>query len=97
MGNEENRIDLEEMLKGFSMDELSPEELGEVTGGKVTLAGYGLVFYAVMKFKEKGFSKEYCIQEMTAGWNKGSIFKSHLTDATDDDLQDVINYINMIW
>ena len=92
MENEEKKINIDETLNELSMDELE-----DIAGGRITGTGYAAVTAAVLMFKKKGYSKEHCIQAMTDGWNKGSTFRDNMTDGTDQDLNDMVNYINLIW
>ncbi len=92
MNNEREKINLDDAL-----DELSLDELENIAGGKISAPGYALVAGAVVLFKSKGYSKDECIKEMIAGWNRGSTFRYKLTDGTNQDMQDMVDYINSIW
>ena len=102
MDNKEINFDIDEVMnsinvKDLPMSELSLDELDEVSGGKIKVAGYAILTAAVALLSSRGVGKERGIAEIVDGWNSGCEFKDRYTDGTAEDLQDVINYLNKIW
>lgn len=88
----------EERMKNYdSMRELSLDELDDVAGGKISAAGYVLLFAAIQQFKALGRDREYAINAIISGWNKGCKFKTYATDGTDMDLQEAIQFVRNFW
>ncbi|MBR4719853.1 MAG: hypothetical protein IKP31_06405 [Lachnospiraceae bacterium] len=77
-------------------NELSLDELDEVSGGRISIAGYTILYAAVKLIKSKGKDKEYAIREITEGWNQDCDFKK-FTNGTEDDLKRVVQFINLVW
>ena len=80
-----------------SVDELSLDDLDGIAGGKVDVAGYAIVLGAIKMFKKRGVDKDFFIQDFINGWNQDSEFRQKYTDGTDEDLQDLIDYIDRKW
>ena len=79
------------------MQELPLEDLEEVSGGRITIAGYGLLAAYILLYKELGKDKDYAIEALKKGWNTDSRFKQIFTDKTDEDLQTAIDFIDRHW
>lgn len=77
--------------------ELSLDSLNEVSGGRIKLAGYGLLTAMMAQVKLLGKNKEECIKVLTEGWEEDCKFKTAFTDQTGADLQDAIDFINKNW
>lgn len=85
--------ELDELLK----NELSLDDLDEINGGRIKVAGYGLLTAMMAMQKKLGNSKEHCIQVLISGWETDCQFKTMFTDQTGDDLQKAIDYIEKYW
>ena len=85
------------MAKDIKAKEISLDDLNEVSGGKVSIAGYGLLTAMVAQIKALGKTKEDALRVLTEGWEEDCEFKKRFTDQTGDDLQNAIDYINRIW
>ena len=83
--------------ENYINSEISLDELNKVSGGRVKIAGYGLLLAFVKQFKVLGKDKEYAIQQLIEGWNNDSKFRKSFTDGTDGDLQKAIDYVNEHW
>ena len=81
----------------FKLNELSLDDLDEVSGGRIKLAGYGLLTAMINQVKALGKSKEECIQVLVEGWETDCAFKKLFTDQTGEDLQKAIDFINRTW
>ena len=79
------------------LDELSLDKLDEVSGGRIKIAGYGVLTALIAQMKALEKDKEYCIQALINGWESDSPFKRLFTDQTGDDLQKAIDFINRTW
>ena len=77
--------------------EISIDELDKVSGGRVKIAGYGLLLAYIKQYKVLGKDKEYAIQQLTEGWFNDCTFRKSFTDGTDEDLQKAVNYVNEHW
>ena len=84
-------------LEKNSKQELSLENLNEVSGGRIKLAGYALLSAFILQMKELGKDKDYCIESLKSGWETNCNFKVCFTDETGDDLQKAIDFINATW
>ena len=80
------------MAKQLSLDDLSG-----ISGGRIKLAGYGLLTAMIAQIKMLGKDKEECIQVLKDGWETDCEFKKLFTDQTGEDLQAAIDFINNVW
>ena len=76
---------------------LDLDELAEVSGGRIKLAGYGLLLAAMNQYKRLGKDKEYCLQAIRHGWETDCQFRTQFTDGTDADLEQALAYIDKNW
>ena len=81
---------------GFS-NELAPDELEEVSGGRVKAAGYATVLAAMRILKKKGKDKEYARKMIIDGWGEDCPYKIKFTDGTEADLQTTLEFIDKYW
>lgn len=88
--------DVEKLFEAGS-HELTPDDLGEISGGKVRIEGYGILMQLITKYKKQGKSKEDCIATIKKGWEGDCRFKMGLTDGTDEDLNTILNYVETNW
>ena len=88
--------DIEKLFEAGSQ-ELDLNDLGEVSGGKVRIEGYGILMELIAKYKKQGKSKEDCIATIKRGWEGDCRFKLGLTDGTDEDLKTILNYVETNW
>ena len=77
--------------------ELSLDNLEEVSGGRIKLAGYALLRAMIAQMKGLGKDKDHCIEALKNGWETDSAFKTGFTDQTGDDLQNAIDFIEKNW
>ena len=77
--------------------ELSLDNLDEVSGGRIKLAGYALLRAMIAQMKALGKDKNHCIEALKNGWETDSAFKTGFTDQTGDDLQKAIDFIEKNW
>ncbi|MBR3252425.1 MAG: hypothetical protein IKF80_12030 [Erysipelotrichaceae bacterium] len=77
--------------------ELSLDNLDEVSGGRIKLAGYALLTAMMAQMKALGKDKDHCIEALKHGWETDSAFKTGFTDKTGDDLQKAIDFIEKNW
>lgn len=85
------------MTDKMHIEELSPDNLDEVSGGKISVAGYASLQALIWQMKKLGKDKEYCINSVRNGWNLDCQYKTDFTDGTDEDLQRSIAYIEKHW
>lgn len=83
--------------EGTSLEELSLEELDDVSGGRIKVGGYVMLNALMYEYKRLGKDKDYVIQAVTNGWNQDCEYRKRCTDGTDSDLQQTIDYINKHW
>ncbi|MBR3245244.1 MAG: hypothetical protein IKF90_21545 [Parasporobacterium sp.] len=90
--NENEKINVDS-----SFQEVSLEELEEVSGGRIKVTGYALLTAVILQYKSLGKDKEYVIQVVTKSWATDCEFKRRFTDGTSADLQQAIDFINTHW
>ena len=78
-------------------EELSLDNLEEVSGGRVKVKGYAALEAVMWQMKQLGKSKEDCIKALHHGWDTDAKYKTDYTDGTDEDLQKSIAYIDKNW
>ena len=88
--------DIEKLFEAGNQ-ELDLNDLGEVSGGRVRIEGYGILMELIAKYKKQGKSKEDCIATIKRGWEGDCRFKLGLTDGTDEDLKTILNYVETNW
>lgn len=76
---------------------LSLEDLDDITGGRISLAGYGMLTALMVGLKKRGYDKEHCLQIIREGWAEDMKFKTVFTDQTDEDLQNALDFVNRTW
>ena len=88
--------DIEKLFEAGNQ-ELDLNDLGEVSGGRVRIEGYGILMELIAKYKKQGKSKEDCIATIKRGWEGDCRFKLGLTDGTDEDLKTILDYVETNW
>ena len=88
-----NEYKLDDILN----NEISLDDLSEISGGRIKLAGYGLLTAMMAQMKALGKDKDYCINALANGWQTDCEFKRFFTDQTNDDLQKAIEFIDKNW
>ena len=88
--------DIEKLVEAGSQ-ELKLDDLGEISGGKVRVEGYGILMQLIAKYKKQGKSKEDCIATIRKGWEGDCRFKLGLIDGTDEDLKTILDYVETNW
>lgn len=78
-------------------EEISPEDLEGVSGGRIKLTGYALLRAYMWQMKELNHNKEETVEDFIDSWNKNCEFRTRFTDGTDADLQSGIDFINRYW
>ena len=78
-------------------EEISLDDLDEVSGGKIKLTGYALLRAYMWQMKELNHNKEETVEDFIDSWNKNCEFRTRFTDGTDADLQSGIDFINRFW
>ena len=84
-------------LDNIVNNEISLDDLNEISGGRIKVAGYGVLTALIAQMKALGKDKEYCIEVLKKGWDSDSPFKTMFTDQIDSDLQKAINFIDKTW
>ena len=78
-------------------EEITLDDLEQVSGGRVKLAGYGLLSLFIWQMKQLGHSKEETVEAFIDGWNENCEFRKRFTDGTDADMETGLRYINEQW
>ena len=65
--------DVEKLFEAGSQ-ELDLDDLGEVSGGKVRIEGYGILMELIAKYKKQGKSKEDCIASVVCCKMQNTLF-----------------------
>jgi hypothetical protein len=78
-------------------EEISLDDLDEVSGGKIKLTGYALLRAYMWQMKELNHNKEETVEDFIDSWNKNCEFRTRFTDGTEADLQSGIDFINRFW
>lgn len=76
---------------------LSLDDLIDVNGGQVSVGGYKELAEFITTLKGLGCSKEMFIQIIKKSWDENCLFKTSYTDQTDEDFQDVVDFVNNNW
>ncbi len=74
--------------------ELSPDDLDEASGGRIRIAGYGLLRAIMVRMKALGYDKVFCIQTFKEGRETDCKFRTSFTGQTGDGLADPIGFID---
>lgn len=82
---------------GNYIDEISLDDLEEVSGGRIKVAGYAALLGAIKLFKKKGKDKEYAMEEIKKGWYENCPYRTDFTDGTEEDLQKTLEFIDKNW
>ena len=78
-------------------NEISLDELEDVSGGRVKVAGYATLLAAMRILKKNGEDKEYAKQMVIKGWEENCPYRAELTDGTDEDLRKTLEFIDKNW
>ena len=77
--------------------EVSLDDLDAVSGGRIKLTGYGVLAGLIYFAKTNGHTKEELLELFDRSWNEDCEFKTRFTDATGDDYQKAMEFLDKNW